>query len=92
MHYTNEEIEEIKESVNEQLRQDEECRRQILETIAFKKRQHAEDIAKKVIAEQGLIVSDDEFQQIVEHVMQLTNRQGNQGAIVVNEINIEGAL
>jgi len=85
MHYTNK---ELAEQANEQLRKSEEYRRQILETIAVKKRQCAEDVARKVIAKQGLVVNDEEFQQIVDHVMQIMDKQGEQSMIVVNEINI----
>ena len=85
MSYSNE---EITKSVNEHLRQSEECQRQMLETLEFKKRQWVTQNVQRIIAEQGATITDDEFQQIVENSLQFMNDQEAQGTIVVNEVTL----
>jgi len=82
---------EFIDAVNERLRKDEECHRQVLEAFEAKKRQWATETVRKIIAEQGLIVTDEEFQQCVQEALRIMDEHPHRGTIVVNEIQLGGA-
>lgn len=87
MSYTDE---ELIEHVNAQIRRDEELHRETLECLEVKKALHARQTLRKIVTEQSISLTDEEFEQAVQESLRFMDTQPVQCTIVVNEIQLGG--
>src|SRR6266849_4906792 len=79
---------DIIEAIGAYSRKEEKCMREIHASLEFKTREFATEMVRKAIAEKGLTISDEEFQQCVREALEYIEAHPHRCGIVVNEIQL----